>query len=81
MYLTTEAAAAGLRGNAQFEIVTPTPTVRLVAAYAPAASAGRRIDTEGVSKALASAGWAKQGGRDEGLPSTGVLLALLEVGT
>lgn len=80
VYLTTAAAAAGLRGDTRFLIEAPAEIVRVVAAFTPAAIGGGRIDARAVSKALADAGWdeAKSGAEGEGLPSPGVLLALLE---
>jgi hypothetical protein len=79
VYLTTDAAARSLRGNAQFEVVAPTATARVVTAFTPAADGGRRLDTGPVTAALTVAGWTTQGTADEGLPSPGVLLALSEV--
>lgn len=80
VYLTTAAAATGLQGDTGFLIEAPGEIVRVVAAFTPAAGGGGRIDARAVSKALADAGWdeAKSGAESEGLPSPGVLLALLE---
>ncbi len=82
VYLTTGAAAAGLQGNAQFEVVTPTAPARIVAGFTPTATRAGRIDEARVRDALTAEGWAGAGpgAANEGLPSPGVLLALSEVG-
>lgn len=80
VYLTTAAEAAGLRGDPRFEVESPAPVVRVVTRFTPAARNGGRIDAGAVREVLAAAGWdeAKSGAETDGLPSPGVLLALLE---
>ncbi len=82
IYLTTAAAAktAKLDANAQFDVVAPTEPASITAGFTPTASDGGRIDDARVGQALRAAGWSAvgPGAKDDGLPSPGVLLALLE---
>ncbi len=82
IYLTTAAAAktANLDGNAQFDVIAPTAPAGITAGFTPTASSGGRIDDARVGQALRVAGWSAvgPGAKDDGLPSPGVLLALLE---
>jgi hypothetical protein len=82
VYLTSGAAAAGLAGNAQFEIAVPQEPVTVVAVVASPADGATGVDHDRLRDALETAGWSPARGNETttGLPSPGVLLALSEVG-
>jgi hypothetical protein len=79
LFLSTGVDARDASHSADFEVLIPTPTVTILAAYTPAKRGRASIDTAKVTKALTAAGW-KAGpvAGGGGLPSPGVLLALRE---